>query len=45
MKENSIEEDIKMIEILDNAGIYQLGFKDGKESYIKKSKRQDRRIK
>lgn len=24
--------------ILDNAGIYQLGFKDGKESYIKKVK-------
>ena len=27
--------------ILDNAGIYQLGFKEGEESYIKKSKRQD----
>lgn len=24
--------------ILDNAGIYQLGFKDGEESYIKKVK-------
>ena len=24
--------------ILDNAGIYQLGFKDGEESYIKKLK-------
>jgi len=29
--------------ILDNAGIYQLGFKDGEESYIKKVKDKIRR--
>ena len=34
LKEN---EELKE-KILDNAGIYQLGFKDGEESYIKKVK-------